>query len=71
MRIFARRERPHPGAQLTFFEAGDGWRYAQGNNILTALDTINSLPAPATASLHAAERGLKRRSPAAAPSSAS
>jgi hypothetical protein len=31
MRVFARRERPHPGAQLTFFEAGDGWRYAQGN----------------------------------------
>lgn len=28
MRIFARRERPHPGAQLTLFEADDGWRYA-------------------------------------------
>jgi hypothetical protein len=27
MRIFARRERPHPGAQLTLFEAEDGWRY--------------------------------------------
>jgi hypothetical protein len=27
MRIFTRRERPHPGAQLTLFEAGDGWRY--------------------------------------------
>jgi hypothetical protein len=27
MRIFARRERPHPGAQLTLLEAGDGWRY--------------------------------------------
>jgi len=27
LRIFARRERPHPGAQLTLFEAGDGWRY--------------------------------------------
>jgi hypothetical protein len=27
MRIFARRERPHPGAQLTLFETGDGWRY--------------------------------------------
>ncbi|HEX2322589.1 MAG TPA: IS1380 family transposase [Streptosporangiaceae bacterium] len=27
MRVFARRERPHPGAQLTLFEAGDGWRY--------------------------------------------
>jgi hypothetical protein len=24
MRIFARRERPHPGAQLTLFEAADG-----------------------------------------------
>jgi DDE family transposase len=28
MRIFARRERPHPGAQLSLFEAEDGWRYS-------------------------------------------
>jgi hypothetical protein len=28
MRVFARRERPHPGAQLTLFEAADGWRYS-------------------------------------------
>jgi Transposase DDE domain group 1 len=27
MRVFARRERPHPGAQLTLFEAEEGWRY--------------------------------------------
>ncbi len=27
MRIFARRERPHPGAQLSLFETQDGWRY--------------------------------------------
>ena len=27
MRIFARRERPHPGAQLSLFEAAGGWRY--------------------------------------------
>ena len=27
MRVFARRERPHPGAQLTLPEAEDGWRY--------------------------------------------
>ena len=27
VRVFARRERPHPGAQLTLFEAEDGWRY--------------------------------------------
>lgn len=27
MRVFARRERPHPGAQLSLFEAGDGYRY--------------------------------------------
>jgi len=26
MRVFARRERPHPGAQLSLFEAADGWR---------------------------------------------
>jgi DDE family transposase len=28
MRVFARRERPHPGAQQTLFEAEDGWRYS-------------------------------------------
>jgi len=28
MRLFARRERPHPGAQLTLFEIEDGWRYS-------------------------------------------
>ena len=28
MRVFARRERPHPGAQLTLFETSDGWRYS-------------------------------------------
>jgi hypothetical protein len=28
MRVFARRERPHPGAHLTLFEAADGWRYS-------------------------------------------
>jgi Transposase DDE domain group 1 len=28
MRVFARRERPHPGAQLTLFETRDGWRYS-------------------------------------------
>ena len=27
MRIIARRERPHPGAQLSLFEQADGWRY--------------------------------------------
>ena len=27
MRVIARRERPHPGAQLSLFEESDGWRY--------------------------------------------
>lgn len=27
MRIVVRRERPHPGAQLSLFEETDGWRY--------------------------------------------
>ena len=27
MRVFARRERPHPGAQLSLLEAADGYRY--------------------------------------------
>jgi hypothetical protein len=28
MRVFARPERPHPGAQLTLFETANGWRYS-------------------------------------------
>ncbi|MGK2852840.1 MAG: transposase [Microbacteriaceae bacterium] len=27
MRVIVRRERPHPGAQLSLFEKRDGWRY--------------------------------------------
>ncbi len=27
MRMFTRREHPHPGAQLSLFEQADGWRY--------------------------------------------
>jgi Transposase DDE domain group 1 len=27
MRVIVRRERPHPGAQLSLFEQRDGWRY--------------------------------------------
>src|SRR3954451_3165563 len=27
MRVLVRRERPHPGADLTVMEAHDGWRY--------------------------------------------
>jgi hypothetical protein len=27
MRVIIRRERPHPGAQLSLFEQADGWRY--------------------------------------------
>lgn len=27
MRVIIRRERPHPGAQLSLFEEADGWRY--------------------------------------------
>jgi hypothetical protein len=27
MRVLVRRERPHPGAQISLVEAHDGWRY--------------------------------------------
>ncbi len=27
MRVLVRRERPHPGAQISLMEAHDGWRY--------------------------------------------
>jgi hypothetical protein len=29
IRVFARRQRPHPGAQLTLSETQDGWRYTR------------------------------------------
>jgi hypothetical protein len=38
MRVFARRERPHPGAQLSLFETRDGWRYSLWvSNVATGL----------------------------------
>ena len=39
MRVFARRERPHPGAQLTLLEAQDGWRYSLWATNLPATTT--------------------------------
>ena len=46
MRIFARRERPHPGAQLTLFEAEDGWRYSLWTtNLPTSLRGWRANPA--------------------------
>jgi hypothetical protein len=42
MRVFARRERPHPGAQLTLFEAGDGWRIAERTVTVTPRPSDNS-----------------------------
>jgi hypothetical protein len=47
MRIFARRERPHPGAQLTLFEAEDGWRYSLWATNLPACLRAGA-PAPPT-----------------------
>jgi hypothetical protein len=46
MRTFARRERPHPGAQLTLFEAEDGWRYSLWvTNLPTSLRGWRANPA--------------------------
>jgi hypothetical protein len=46
MRVFARRERPHPGAQLTLFEAHDGWRYSLWvTNLPTSLRGWRANPA--------------------------
>jgi Transposase DDE domain group 1 len=46
MRVFARRERPHPGAQLTLLETQDGWRYTLWvtNLPATALGWRSRLP---------------------------
>jgi hypothetical protein len=43
MRIFARRERPHPGAQLSLFEEAGGWRYSLWVSNLPA--TLRGWPA--------------------------
>jgi hypothetical protein len=56
MRIFARRERPHPGAQLTLFEAEDGWRY-----------TLWVTNRPAATKGWLAERQHRRRAPGPRP----
>ena len=46
MRIFVRRERPHPGAQLSLFETGDGWRYSLwATNLPATLTGWRSNPA--------------------------
>ena len=46
MRVFARRERPHPGAQLSLFEAADGWRYSlHVTNLPASLRGWRSQPA--------------------------
>ncbi len=46
MRVFARRERPHPGAQLSLFEAEDGWRYSLWvTNLPTSLRGWRANPA--------------------------
>ena len=46
MRLFARRERPHPGAQLSLFEAEDGWRYSLWvTNLPTSLRGWRANPA--------------------------
>jgi hypothetical protein len=44
MRVIVRRERPHPGAQLSMFEERDGWRY-QGFATNTATGQLAFLEA--------------------------
>lgn len=46
MRVLARRERPHLGAQLSLFEAHDGWRYSLWvTNLPTSLRGWRANPA--------------------------
>lgn len=46
MRVIVRRERPHPGAQLSLFEEADGWRYrAFVTNTTTVLGPLAFLEA--------------------------
>jgi hypothetical protein len=49
MRVFARRERPHPGAELSLFEAADGWRYSLWvTNLPAATSGWRAASAPAS-----------------------
>ena len=52
MRVIVRRERPHPGAQLTLFEHRDGWRYTAfvTNTTIGALRGWKPATAPTPAS---------------------
>ena len=63
MRVFARRERPHPGAQLSLFEVHDGWRYSLWvTNLPTSLRGWRANPAyiDATHRVHArVEDGIR------------
>ena len=49
MRVIVRRERPHPGAQLSLFEDADGWRYQvfATNTPATLRGTLGQLVEPA------------------------
>ena len=44
MRVIVRRERPHPGAQLSLFEERDGWRYEAFVTNTTAASSPFSRP---------------------------
>ena len=57
MRIFARREQPHPGARLSLFEHEDGYRYQLSGH----------QPPPGHRGLARAECLHRRRSPGARP----
>jgi hypothetical protein len=52
MRVFAHRERPHPGAQLSLFETVGGWRYSlwATNLPVTIKGWRASVPTPPTSS---------------------
>jgi Transposase DDE domain group 1 len=51
LRIVCRREKPHPGAQLSLFEQADGWRYQ-----LFATNTPASIPGHSAQFLEARHR---------------
>jgi len=66
MRVIVRRERPHPGAQLSLFEENDGWRY-QAFATNTTTGTLQFLEARHRAHArvedrirHAKSTGLRR-----------
>ncbi len=64
MRVILRRERPHPGAQLSLFEETDGWRYQAFIHLYPdGAAPVLGGPAPGSCPGRRSDPSLKRHRP--------